>query len=99
MSETKHTKGPWIYRCHARQGGSNDTFQKHQVVHYQNETQDEFICREVSSKANALLIAAAPDLLAACRVVRDYHRENDSGSGELFGLDFVTTCIAAIAEV
>ena len=39
------------------------------------------------------------ELLAACQAVVKYHRENDSGEGELFGLDFVTTCIAAIAKV
>ena len=46
--------------------------------------------------ANGQLISAAPDLLAACQYVVDWHRENDSGEGELFGLDFVTTCISAI---
>ena len=37
------------------------------------------------------------DLLAACEYVVKWHREHDSGEGELFGQDFVTTCIAAIA--
>ena len=46
----------------------------------------------------ARLFAAAPELLAACQYVVKYHREHDSGDGELFGLDFVTTCIAAIAK-
>ena len=48
--------------------------------------------------ANARLIAAAPEMLEALKYVVKYHRENDSGEGELFGLDFVTTCIAAIRE-
>ena len=47
-------------------------------------------------KAITNLIAAAPDLLRACEYVIAYHREHDSGEGELFGLDFVTTCISAI---
>lgn len=47
---------------------------------------------------NSRLIAAAPELLEACKYVVSYHREHDSGEGELFGLDFVTTCIAAIAK-
>ena len=38
------------------------------------------------------------ELLEACKYVVKYHRENDSGEGELFGLDFVTTCIAAIEK-
>jgi len=41
---------------------------------------------------------AGPALLEACKYVVRHHRENDSGEGELFGLDFVTTCIAAIAK-
>ena len=48
--------------------------------------------------ANARLIAAAPELLAACEYVVQYHRDHDSGEGELFGLDLVTTCIAAISK-
>lgn len=46
--------------------------------------------------ANARLIASAPALLEACQYVVNWHREHDSGEGELFGLDFVTSCIAAI---
>jgi len=49
-------------------------------------------------EANARLIAASPALLEACKYVVKWHRDHDSGSGELFGLDFVTTCIAAIAK-
>lgn len=39
---------------------------------------------------------ATGELLEACKYVVRYHREHDSGEGELFGLDFVTTCISAI---
>lgn len=60
------------------------------------------ICKIIGNteedRANAHLIAAAPELLEACKYVVRWHREHDSGSGELFGLDFVTTCIAAIAK-
>ncbi len=49
-------------------------------------------------EANAHLMAAAPELLAACEYVVRWHREHDSGEGELFGLDFVTDCISAIAK-
>lgn len=48
--------------------------------------------------ANARLIATAPELLEACKYVIKWHREHDSGSGELYGLDFVTTCINAVAK-
>ena len=46
----------------------------------------------------AKLFAAAPIMLDALKYVVKYHRDHDSGEGELFGLDFVTTCIAAIAK-
>ena len=49
-------------------------------------------------KTNTNLIKAAPDLLSACQYVVNWHRENDSGEGELYGLDFVTTCISAIRK-
>ena len=51
-----------------------------------------------SQQADAQIIAAAPDLLEACENVVAYHREHDSGEGELFGLDFITTCISAIKK-
>ncbi len=35
---------------------------------------------------------------AALEYVVRYHREHDSGEGELFGLDFVTACIAALRD-
>lgn len=54
--------------------------------------------QDMEGRANAHLISAAPDMLAALQYVVDYHREHDSGEGELYGLDYVTTCIAAIAK-
>ena len=44
------------------------------------------------------LIASAPDMLEALEYVVKYHWDNDSGEGELFGLDYVTTCINAIRK-
>ena len=38
----------------------------------------------------------AGELLEACQYVVKWHREHDGGEGELYGLDFVTTCIGAI---
>jgi hypothetical protein len=49
-------------------------------------------------QANARLIAAAPELLEACKSVVKYHMEHDSGEGELYGMDFVTACICAISK-
>ena len=87
----KHTPGPW---------GIEDQFHKGQLtglaIHnphfYFEGTVDE------NTRADALLMAAAPDLLKACEYVVEHHRTNDSGEGELFGLDFVTTCISAIMK-
>ena len=81
----RHTPGPW-------------NFEKHEnfVVYVGNNE----ICElyEGDQEANARLIAAAPELLEACEYVVKWHRENDTGEGELYGLDFVTTCICAIKK-
>ena len=78
-----HTKGPWVHSSGV-------------ITNEENEYIADLYTGLASYYPNAHLIAAAPELLAACEYVVQYHRENDSGEGELFGLDFVTTCIAAI---
>ena len=98
----EHTPGPWevtgrnrLYispislQCQDNESGSSgsDIGKGSQI--YTKRTIKE-------AQANARLIASAPDLLEACQYVVNYHREHDSGEGELFGLDFVTTCINAI---
>ena len=40
-----------------------------------------------------------PALVEACQYVIDYHRKHDSGEGELFGMDYVTTCINVLRLV
>jgi hypothetical protein len=55
-------------------------------------------CGEGIKPIKPELEGVALDLLEACKYVVQHHRENDSGEGELFGLDFVTTCIAAIVK-
>lgn len=91
-----YTKGPWKV--------FNDTFNKISIT---GEDGNDGILRVVAQlkgapketiQANARLIAAAPDLLEACEYVVNWHRDHDSGEGELYGLDFVTTCIAAIRK-
>lgn len=48
--------------------------------------------------ANARLIAAAPRMFDALAYVVNWHRQHDSGEGELFGLDYVTACINALRD-
>ena len=38
------------------------------------------------------------ELLEACKYVVKWHRDHDSGEGELYGQDFIITCIGAIAK-
>ena len=64
MSDVKPTAGPW-YAHHDREAGPGwDYFITAEPLgHMANE-----IAREVSSEANARLIAAAPDLLASLKL-------------------------------
>ena len=55
-------------------------------------------CNHAEIMANAHLIAAAPEMLEALRYVVRWHRDNDSGEGELYGRDYVTTCIGALRK-
>lgn len=96
-----HTPGPWEVQDNTELDGVKGQIRVDSVTHgcvaicwngYQQDPQ----YFDDTYKANATLIAAAPDLLEACKYVVRYHREHDSGEGELFGLDFVTACISAI---
>jgi hypothetical protein len=86
----KHTPGPW--KINLYDDGRISIAAKYDIagMYYTGHPED--------AKANALLIAACPDMLEALKYVVRWHREHDSGEGELFGLDFVTACIATIAK-
>lgn len=89
-----HTKGEWTYR----QKRGNNAYEY--VVEVPGgkriaEMEANSLDDVTEIKANCKLIAAAPEMLEALNYVIKWHREHDSGAGELFGLDFVTTCIAA----
>ena len=91
--ETKHTAGEWHVI------NWSDTAQ------IRNEKGEEIatvrgngngaIPTEITT-ANAKLIAASPELLEALLYIVKWHRDNDSGEGELFGRDYITTAISAI---
>ena len=93
-TQTKHTAGPWRVV----------PYPKDQNRGYYIEAQSFGIAEVhdpsgfLNDEANAALIAAAPEMLEACKYVIQWHREHDSGEGELFGLDFVTTCINAVRK-
>ena len=95
----KYTPGPWeVAEPHVDSGAMQIGSSKDYVCMIYSNPNDEVGAEQnkIEELANANLIAAAPDLLEACKSVVQWHREHDSGEGELFGLDFVTTCIAAI---
>jgi hypothetical protein len=98
-----HTPGPWVTAkagsgIKARVISETVGYCVAQAYHdpsWNEKTYDELAAE---AEANAYLIAAAPQMLEAIQYVIDWHREHDSGEGELFGLDFVTTCINARRE-
>ena len=90
MSETKHTPGPWRWRMHGASGdtklvGSNEVPLVWQDRHWQCPSQD----------ANAALIAAAPDLLAACeKYIELEDWQDDDPRGAVTDVDY-----AEVAEM
>lgn len=71
---------------------------KTRIAHANESKERAELHRLLKKYANDQLLAAAPHLLEACKYVVQWHREHDSGEGELYGLDFVTTCINAVRE-
>lgn len=108
--KTNHTPGPWTMEIidGVQPDGYRYTYYPHANIRVKNRPVAQVRLTSVgysgsekdreTDEANVRLIAAAPELLEACEYVARWHREHDSGEGELFGLDFVTTCIAAIRK-
>jgi len=64
-----HTPGPWTpVEC---DGNADDIAIA--------DSDGGYVCYSVATEADALLIAAAPELLSALRAIRDDLRELDSG--------------------
>lgn len=92
MKKAKATIDFEVWNLDCPNCGTNHKFDR-------KEVEGEFIyCSECGEAFEPEMTGQEADLLAACKYVVQYHRENDSGEGELFGLDFVTTCINAIRK-
>lgn len=92
--KTKHTPAPWKVEPEPNDGCCHECAVR-------SEERDEiwlakYHIADIANEKDASLIVSAPELLEACKYVVKWHKEHDSGEGELFGLDFVTTCINAI---
>ena len=64
MSEAKHTPGPWVANCDI-----------YPVMVYRVSEEMEFVANTGESKANARLIAAAPELLEALQAIMRCSKE------------------------
>jgi len=82
MSETTHTPGPWSLEQVPIQsrGGSNTCWKigPFSACIYDDWRPRDIGIFEQENRANAYLIAAAPDLLAACKAVMADCLGNDS---------------------
>jgi hypothetical protein len=73
VSDATHTAGPWACHSYAANGGKNFGIEtadhRHGIAAIRpNDTASTMLSLE-EHEANARLIAAAPDLLAACQAV------------------------------
>lgn len=84
-SHSRHTAGPWRIDRPSEIGGCLDVRSRHFcIASIHAGMDDSWPHRNTQRDANARLIAAAPDLLAACiKVVEHY---GDPAGGQLFGL-------------
>jgi hypothetical protein len=116
--KNKHTPGPWEYSCHQRTIGSPNNWQikKHEFSEppYEGDLENEYGIYPplgnagpvalVAGKANAVLFAAATDLLEALQVVLyqvDYTADRcrlTEGVGTVLDKDTIALARAAIAK-
>jgi hypothetical protein len=87
--KAKHTPGPWLYQPCAGQ---------HDFAVYQEENGDCVALVRKYDEANARLMAAAPDLLAACRDALRYLNNPEEFDGDLTEIAFATDLENAIRK-
>lgn len=80
MTETKHTRGPWVYD---ESSGS--------IRGANGEYVDNSATLSFENKADLALILASPDLLAACEMALEEFQHSDRCSLELG--DFSCGCV------
>lgn len=77
MSAAKHTPGPWVFNAEADEITCDARDGKVEIAYVQTGFNEPF---ESEQQANARLICAAPDLLAACQVlIRDMNAVDAAG--------------------
>lgn len=86
---SKHTPGPW--KCEEHVIVDEDGQQVASVLPFYDE-------KEAESLADARLIAAAPELLAACKTLADYVANLEGGNGRDYGIVKVARAAIARAE-
>jgi hypothetical protein len=98
MSETKHTPGPWVVVTEDGSIGSVAAADGSAVAQAQIRGTLKKPNNE-ERRANAHLIAAAPELLKACKAALPYLRNHigmtlDEGPGDRIALDMCEEAIA-----
>lgn len=96
----RHTPGPWHV---GQMNGAGSVFADHGRTRYEDGTVLYPICKvnrgwdEAEDEANSLLIASAPDLLAAClKLIEGANKNNAPLKREI--LDAIVLARAAIAK-
>lgn len=78
-ARTQHTSGPWIFPEQTNPRSKRPAWE-----YIRAQSNGEDICRlyqhSDNSEANARLIAAAPELLEACKLMLDYSRYQEANS-------------------
>ena len=88
---SKHTPGPWALDEGWEESGGDTC-----VVNRSHDGEDWDVCRVYSSKANARLIVAAPDLLEACHKFLYAMKTSGMSNGAIRAAE--DACRAAIAK-
>ena len=85
---SKHTPGPWVINT-AGGAKKGEPFRITEIYVYAPHVQDDTaICADIidpitqePSEANARLIAAAPELLDALKIIAEYASEGEASTG------------------